>query len=133
MAKLNYTDIIAKHDELKKRKQKKKMLIECKALGGELEAEELYVDDLQKCLARMTEDGMAGVELFIFLSIPELQNNELLEAFKCKRNDGVSLVDRIFTKSEIFAIGEGLKKLNGLTGVDPDAIKIKFIEEDLKN
>lgn len=132
MAKINYNDIIAKHDELKKRKEKKTINIECKVLGGELEAESLEDDELQKCLTRMTTDGKSGIELFIFLSIPELHHKELLEAFKCGTN-GELLIDRIFTTAEILKIAEGLKELNGLGSLDPDAIRIHFIEEDLKN
>ena len=130
---LTYKDIIAKHDELKKRKEKKTMEVYCKALGeNPLIAESLNDDELQKCLERMVKEGKTGLELFIFLSIPELQHNELLDAFKCNRN-GELLVDRVFTTAEILKIGEGLKELNGLGEINEDSIRLKFIEEDLKN
>ena len=130
---LTYKDIIAKHDELKKRKEKKTMEVYCKALGDNpLIAESLNDDELQKCLERMATDGKEGLELFIFLSIPELQHNELLDAFKCNRN-GELLVDRIFTTAEILQIGKGLQQLNGLSAMNEDGIKLHFIEKDLKN
>lgn len=135
MKKLTYQDIVKKHDELKARKEKKTIDIECDILSGYLTAEVLNTDELSKCIEYMEggtfEQAFHGICQMIYLSIPDLQNNELLEAFKSKT--GEDLVGKIFTKNEVLQIGYLLKELNGIGSMDANSIRIHIIDEELKN
>ncbi|CAI3535880.1 hypothetical protein CNEO3_1290001 [Clostridium neonatale] len=68
----------------------------------------------------------------IYLSIDDLRNPKLLEAYGCK-TDSVRIVERLFPhENEVIAITKILEELNGLNSLSPGEIFKKQIEE-LKN
>lgn len=130
MAKLTIEEIIGKKSECKERKKIKKCLIHSEFLGGELEAHSLSKIDMTDVRERMADDPEEGTYHFIFLSIDDLRNPDLLKAYGCKR--GIEIIDRLFNEAEKAQIVEILTELNGLSNLDPNAI-YKMEIDDLKN
>ena len=130
MAKLTIEEIIGKKNECKERKKIKKCLIHSEFLGGELEAHSLSKGDLSDVRERMSENAEEGSHHFIFLSIDDLRNSDLIKAYGCKRS--IDIVDRLFNDAEKAQIIEILTELNGLTSLDPKAI-YKMEIESIKN
>lgn len=127
MAKLTGKDLLAKMQDCKNRKKKKRVLIHSDFLGGELEAETLSREDMADVRAKMQEDPELGAYLFIYLSIPDLRDPEVLKAYQCKR--GPEIVDRLFNEVEKSTIIEILGELNGLSTTDEVGIYKVEIEE----
>lgn len=132
MAKLTIEDLINKKELVKAQGQAKSCLIHCKKLGGELEAHSLSTGDLSDVREKMKQDYKQGTYYMIYLSIDDLRNPKLLEAYGCK-TDSVKIVERLFPhENEIIAITKILEELNGLNYLSPDEIFKKQIE-NLKN
>lgn len=132
MAKLTIEDLINKKDELKAQTGEKRCLISCKKLGGELEVHSLSKGDLADVREKMKGDYKQGTYYMIYLSIDDLRNSQLLEAYGCK-TDSVKIVERLFPhENEVIAITNILEEINGLNRLSPDEIYRKEIE-DLKN
>ena len=127
MSKLSIKDIIAKKEQCKDRKRTKKCLIHSEFLGGELEAHSLSKGDLSDVRERMEGDILEGILHFVFLSIDDLRDTNLLKAYGCKR--GIDIVDRLFSEAERNLIAEILMELNGLDTLDPNAIYKMEIDE----
>ena len=130
MKELKYTDILEKfdfiHNNYEEEKQEKGIYIDF--LGGYLKTQKLEDDEMQKCIKLMTKDPEYGACKFIFLSIPELQNEELLKKFKAK--DGALLVDRIFSGNERkkTMVFNELINLNGLN-LGNDSVRLVRIND----
>lgn len=132
MAKLTIEDLINKKELVKAQGQAKSCLIHCKKLGGELEAHSLSKGDLSDVREKMKQDYKQGTYYMIYLSLDDLRNPKLLEAYGCK-TDSVKIVERLFPhENEIIAITKILEELNGLNYLSPDEIFKKQIE-NLKN
>lgn len=132
MAKLTIEDLINKKEMLKEECKVKTCLIHCKKLGGELEAHSLSKGDLSDVREKMKQDYKQGTYYMIYLSIDDLRNPKLLEAYECK-TDSVRIVERLFPhENEVIAITKILEELNGLNYLSPDEIFKKQVE-DLKN
>jgi hypothetical protein len=132
MGLLKIEDIIAKKELVKERAKEQKCLIHCEKLGGELEAHSLSKGDLSDIRSKMKDDYMNGTQYLIYMSIDNLRDPKLLEAYDCKTNS-VKIVERLFPKeNEVGAIGEILMDINGLGQLKPGEIFRKEIE-DLKN
>ena len=132
MAKLTIENLINKKELVKAQGQAKSCLIHCKKLGGELEAHSLSKGDLSDVREKMKQDYKQGTYYMIYLSIDDLRNPKLLEAYGCK-TDSVKIVERLFPhENEIIAITKILEELNGLNYLSPDEIFKKQIE-NLKN
>lgn len=130
MNKITFKDIMAKKNALKDRKKIKKENVYVKYFNGYFEVTSLSKEDLTDVSDKMEVNAEIGTRYFIYLSIPELQNKELLESFKAETGD--VLVERIFTKPEILSISRLLMELNGLSALT--SAEIRFAnEEDLKN
>ena len=98
-------------------------------LDGYFKVQKLENDELQDCIKLMAKDPEYGACKFIFLSIPELQNDALLKRFKTK--DGAILVDRIFVgndrkKTKVFY---ELINLNGIGEIGNDSVRLVKINE----
>lgn len=130
MNKITFKDIMAKKNALKDRKKIKTENIYVKSLEGYLEVKSLSKEDLTDVSDKMEANAEIGTRYFIYLSISELQNRELLESFKADTGD--VLVERIFTKPEILSISRLLMDLNGLSALTSADIRFAN-EEDLKN
>lgn len=132
MAKLTIEDLINKKELVKEQGKAQNCLIYCKKLGGELEAHSLSKGDLVDVREKMKKDYKEGTYYMIYLSIDDLRNPKLLEAYGCKI-DSVRIVERLFPcENEIIAITKILEELNGLNYLGADEIYRKSIE-DLKN
>jgi len=132
MAKLTIEDLINKKELVKAQGKAQSCLIHCKKLGGELEAHSLSKGDLADVREKMKEDYKQGTYYMIYLSIDDLRNLQLLEAYGCK-TDSIKIVERLFPhENEIIAITKILEELNGLDYLSPDEIFKKQVE-DLKN
>lgn len=132
MAKLTIEDLINKKEMLKEECKVKTCLIHCKKLGGELEAHSLSKGDLADVREKMNKDYKQGTYYMIYMSIDDLRNPQLLEAYGCK-TDSVRIVERLFPKdNEIIAITNILEKINGLSRLRADEIYKKEVEA-LKN
>ena len=132
MAKLTIEDLINKKEMLKEQSKVKTCLIHCKKLGGELEAHSLSKGDLADVRAKMDKDAIAGTYKLIYMSIDDLRNSQLLEAFGCK-TESEKIVGRLFPhENELVAVGNIIKNLNGLGYLKADEIYVKELE-DLKN
>ncbi len=132
MAKLTIEDLISKKEELKARTKEERCLIHCKKLGGELEVHSLSKGDLADVRKKMLEDYKKGTYYMIYMSIDDLRNPQLLEAYNCK-TDSIKIVERLFPKeNEILAVTNILEDINGLSALEPGAIYRKAVE-DLKN
>lgn len=132
MAKLTIDQIIAQKEKLKAQAGEQKCLIYCKKFGGELEAHTLSKGDLADVMAKMKENPKEGTYKLIYMSIDDLRNNKLLEAFGCKSKN-LKIVERLFPKrNELLAVAEIIKNLNGLGYLSPGEIYRKEIE-DIKN
>lgn len=132
MAKLTIEDLINKKELVKEQGKEKKCLIHSKKLGGELEAHSLSKGDLADVREKMVTDYKQGTYYMIYLSIDDLRNPQLLEAYGCK-TDSVRIVERLFPhENEVIAITKIIEELNGLNHLSPNEIFKKQIEE-LKN
>jgi hypothetical protein len=132
MAKLTIENIIAKKEELKTRAGEQTCLITCAKLGGELEAHSLSKGDLADVRSKMKDNYLEGTKYLIYMSIDDLRNSQLLEAYECKTNS-VKIVERLFPyENEVAAVAEILMDLNGISALKPGEIFRKEIE-DLKN
>lgn len=132
MAKLTIEDLINKKELVKAQAKAQNCLIHCKKLGGELEAHSLSKGDLSDVRQKMVTDYKQGTYYMIYLSIDDLRNPKLLEAYGCK-TDSVRIVERLFPhENEVIAITKILEELNGLNSLSPGEIFKKQIEE-LKN
>jgi hypothetical protein len=132
MALLKIEDIIAKKEELRAKAGEQKCLITCTKLGGDFEAHSLSKGDLADVRSKMKDDYLEGTQYLIYMSIDDLRNPQLLEAYECKTNS-VRIVERLFPQeNEVAAISTILMNLNGLDELKPGEIFRKEIEE-LKN
>lgn len=132
MAKLKIEDIIAKKEALKAQAGEQKCLIHCKKLDGEFEAHSLSKGDLADVRSKMQADYKAGTQYLIYLSLDDLRNPKLLEAYECK-TDSTRIVERLFPhENEVAAIAEILMDLNGISELQPGEIFRKEID-DIKN
>lgn len=132
MAKLTIEDLINKKEMLKEECKVKTCLIHCKKLGGEFEVHSLSKGDLADVRQKMSKDYKQGTYYMIYMSIDDLRNPQLLEAYGCK-TDSIRIVERLFShENEVIAITKILEELNGLNYLSPDEIFKKEIEE-LKN
>lgn len=106
-------DILNKYDDLKKRKvETKETAIFVKFFGKAFIAHSLDEEDLNDIRAKTDKDSYLGACYFIFLSIDKLQDDRVLQKYKC--DNGAQLVKKIFTKPEVTKSLEILLKLNGL-------------------
>ena len=65
----------------------------------------------------MVTDYKQGTYYMIYLSIDDLRNPKLLEAYCCK-TDSVRIVERLFPhENEVIAITKILEELNGLNSL----------------
>lgn len=132
MAKLTIEQIIAQKEKLKAKAGEERCFIYSKTLGGELEVHSLSKGDLSDIRVKMKEDAKKGTCQMIYMSIDDLRDSKLLEAYGCKFNN-LNIVERLFPKeNELFAVAEIIQGLNGLGTLNPDEIYRKEIE-DLKN
>ncbi len=132
MAKLTIDQIIAQKEKLKNKAGEQRCLIHVKTLEGELEAHSLSKGDLADVREKMKENAKEGMYQLIYMSIDDLRDNRLLEAYGCKTKN-LNIVERLFPKeNELFAVGDIIKDLNGLNVLEPGEIYRKEIE-DLKN
>ncbi|CAG9714703.1 hypothetical protein [Clostridium neonatale] len=132
MAKLTIEDLISKKELVKAQGKEQTCSIFIKKLGGELEAHSLSKGDLSDVRQKMVTDYKQGTYYMIYLSIDDLRNPQLLEAYGCK-TDSVRIVERLFPhENEIIAMTKILEELNGLNYLSPDEIFKKQIEA-LKN
>ncbi|CAI3535237.1 conserved hypothetical protein [Clostridium neonatale] len=132
MAKLTIEDLISKKELVKAQGKEQTCSIFIKKLGGELEAHSLSKGDLSDVRQKMVTDYKQGTYYMIYLSIDDLRNPQLLEAYGCK-TDSVRIVERLFPhENEIIAMTKILEELNGLNHLSPDEIFKKQIEA-LKN
>lgn len=132
MALLKIEDIIAKKELVKEQAKEQKCLITCTKLGGDFEAHSLSKGDLTDVRAKMQENYLEGTQYLIYMSIDNLRDPKLLEAYECKTMS-TRIVERLFPKeNEVVAIGEILMDLNGIGQLKPGQIFRKEIEE-LKN
>ena len=91
MAKLTIEDLINKKELVKAQAKAQSCLIHCKKLGGELEAHSLSKGDLSDVRQKMVTDYKQGTYYMIYLSIDDLRNPKLLEAYGWK-TDSVRIV-----------------------------------------
>lgn len=132
MAKLTIEQIIEQKEKLKAKAGEQRCLIHIKTLGGELEAHSLSKGDLADVREKLREDAKEGTCQLIYMSIDDLRNPKLLEAYGCKTRN-LNIVERVFPKeNELFRVAEIIKDLNGLGSLNPDEIYRMEIE-DLKN
>lgn len=132
MAKLTIEQIIAQKEKLKAKAGEQRCLIYIKTLGGELEAHSLDKGDLADVREKMKEDAREGTYQMIYMSIDELRDSKLLEAYGCKTRN-LKIVERLFPKeNELFAVADIIRNLNGLGSLGPGEIYRKEVE-DLKN
>lgn len=98
-------------------------------LDGYFKVQKLENEELQDCIKLMAKDPEYGACKFIFLSIPELQNNALLKRFKT--NDGAILVDRIFVGNDIkkTKVFYELINLNGIGDIGNDSVRLVKIND----
>lgn len=132
MALLKIEDIIAKKELVKEQAKEQKCLITCTKLGGDFEAHSLSKGDLTDVRKKMQENYLEGTQYLIYMSIDDLRDPKLLEAYGCKTKSN-RIVERLFPQeNEVAAIGEILMDLNGIGQLKPGQIFRKEIE-DLKN
>ena len=132
MAKLTIEDLINAKEIVKEQGKIQTRDIFIKKLGGELEAHSLSKGDLADVRAKMNVDYKKGTYYMIYMSIDDLRNPQLLEAYGATK-DNLKVVERLFPHdNEITAIGNILMKLNGLNSLAPGEIYVKSVE-DLKN
>lgn len=132
MAKLTIEDLINKKELVKEQGKVQSCLIHCKKLGGEFEVHSLSKGDLSDVREKMNKNYKEGTYYMIYMSIDDLRNPQLLEAYGCK-TDSVRIVERLFPhENEVIAITKILEELNGLNYLSPDEIFKKQID-DLKN
>ena len=131
MKEIKCQDILDKfdfiHDNYEDSKKEKGIYIDF--LGGYLKTQKLEKDEIQECIKLMVKDPEYGACKFIFLSIPELQNDALFNKFKT--NDGAALVDRIFINndSKKTMVFQELLKLNNLSDISDDSVRMVKIED----
>jgi len=132
MKLLTIEDIIAKKELVREQAKEQKCLITCTKLGGDFEAHSLSKGDLADVRSKMKDDYLVGIQYLIYMSIDDLRDLKLLEAYECQTRSE-RIVERLFPQeNEVSTIGEILMDLNGLGQLKPGQIFRKEIE-DLKN
>ena len=132
MKLLTIEDIIAKKELVKEQAKEQKCLITCTKLGGDFEAHSLNKGDLGDVRAKMQDNYLEGTQYLIYMSIDDLRDPKLLEAYECKTKS-TRIVERLFPyENEVAAVAEILMDLNGIGQLKPGQIFRKEIE-DLKN
>lgn len=126
---LTIEDIVAKKEELKKRKEIKKCYVESAFLGGNLEAHSLSKQDMAQWMDIYKENNDKGARYYLWLSIDQLREPELLKAFGRNRGDGSLIISDIFSDGEQIKIGDILNELNGLTTNTETEILMHTVEE----
>lgn len=115
------------HNKYEEETQEKGIYIDF--LDGYFKVQKLENEELQDCIKLMAKDPEYGACKFIFLSIPELQNDALLKRFKTK--DGAILVDRIFVGNDIkkTKVFYELINLNGIGDIGNDSVRLVKIND----
>ncbi|WP_455804929.1 hypothetical protein [Clostridium butyricum] len=132
MAKLTIEEIIEQKEKVRAKSGEQRCLIHIKTLGGELEAHSLSKGDLADVREKMNENAKDGTYKLIYISIDDLRDSKLLNAYGCSKQN-LKIVERLFPKeNELFAVADIIKGLNGLNILEPGEIYRKEIE-DLKN
>ena len=120
--------LIKLHDTVIERKQLKECLIYSQELDVEFTAKQLERQDLLDIADEMTKDNTVGTNKFIYLSLAELQDSNLLKAYNVSKKDCSKIVDILFTQAEKVQVLSILEDLNDMIA-NPLAIQRKDIED----
>ena len=133
MARLTIEDLINKREACEKRKETKYINVHSEFLGGEIQFHSVDKGEILDFRDRVKSDEHKAILYFIYRSSDDLQNKDLLKAFKRDKRDQYLIAEDLFsTDTEQAKILDILSELNGLSGTNPEEI-YKVEVEEIKN
>lgn len=100
--------------------------LEIKRLGGDITIKSLPMDKLMRFANEEKDNYKANIKVVYTAIIdPNLKDNELLNAYKCKSNP-YAIVEKIFKPIEVNLIADKVCELSGLNNLDSDKLVVEI-------
>ena len=103
---------------IEKETEEKEIKLEIKRLGGEITIKSLPMNKLMRFANEGNDNYQANIKaVYTAIIDPNLKDNELLNAYKCKSNP-YAIVEKIFKPIEVNLIADKVCELSGMSNKD---------------